>query len=125
MFSTAVDIPIKICAFSSVFFLNHIFILLKTVFSLNETNSEINSFRFKILGLPLTIAKVLKPNEDSMDVNLYNCLLIASGSIPRLKSITTLMPSLFDSSLMSLTPSIFFSRDNCAILSFKTDLLTW
>ena len=69
MFSTAVEIPIKIWAFSSVFLKSN-FILLKTVFSLKETNSEINSFRFRILGLPSTIAKVLNPKEDSMDVNL-------------------------------------------------------
>ena len=35
------------------------------------------------------------------------------------------MPSLLDSSLMSLIPSIFFSLTSCAILSFNTDLLTW
>ena len=34
-----------------------------------------------------------------------------SASTPLLKSITTLIPSRLDSSLISLTPSIFFFRD--------------
>ena len=122
IFSTAVAIPIKICALSSVL-VNSKRICLVTVFSLKLTNSEIKSFNPSIFGLPSTIAKVLKPNEDSTDVNLYNCLLTVSGSTPLLRSITTLIPSLFDSSLMSLTPSIFFSLESSAIFSFKTDLL--
>ena len=80
--------------------------------SLNFKNSEINSFKFKIFGLLLTIAKVLKPKELSIFVNLYNCLLIVSGSIPFLNSITTRIPSLLDSSLISLMPSIFLSLTN-------------
>ena len=83
-----------------------------TVSSLNFKNSEINSFKFKILGLLLTIAKVLKPNELSILVNLYNCLLIVSGSTDFLNSITTRIPSLLDSSLISLMPSIFLSLTN-------------
>ena len=85
------------------------FTLLTTVSSLNLRNSDINSFKFKIFGLSFTIAKVLKPNELSIFVSLYNCLLTVSGSTPFLSSITTLMPSLFDSSLKSLIPSIFLS----------------
>ena len=53
-------------------------ILLITVFSLNLRNSDINSLRFNILGLLSTIAKVLNPNELSILVNLYNCLLTVS-----------------------------------------------
>ena len=67
-----------------------------------------NSFKFKILGLLLTIAKVLNPNELSTFVNLYSCLLIVSGSMFFLNSITTLTPSLFDSSLISLIPQFFY-----------------
>ena len=81
IFSTAVAIPIRICALSSVFFKSN-FILLTTVFSLKSTNSEINSLRFRTFGLPFTIAKVLKPKEDSIEVSLYSCLLIVSGSTP-------------------------------------------
>ena len=80
-----------------------------TVSSLNFKNSDINSLKFNIFGFLSTIAKVLKPNELSMFVNLYNCLLTVSGSTPFLNSITTLIPSLFDSSLKSLIPSIFLS----------------
>ena len=81
MFSTAVAKPIKICALSSAFFKSN-FTLLITVSSLNFKNSEINSFKFKILGLLSTIAKVLKPKELSIFVSLYNCLLTVSGSTP-------------------------------------------
>ena len=108
IFSTAVAIPIKICALSSAFFKSN-FILLVKVSSLNFTNSEINSFKLKIFGLFSTIASVLKPKELSIFVSLYNCLLIVSPSTPLLNSTTTLIPSLLDSSLMSLIPSIFFS----------------
>ena len=40
-------------------------------------------------------------------------------------SIETLIPSLFDSSLISFIPSIFFSLTSWAILSLSTDLFTW
>ena len=69
IFSTAVDIPINICALLSVFFKSN-FTLLMTVSSLNFKNSEINSFKFKILGLLSTIARVLNPKELSILVNL-------------------------------------------------------
>ena len=124
IFSTAVARPINICAFSSAFFKSNL-ILFVTVSSLNLKNSEINSFKFKILGLFSTIASVLNPKELSILVNLYNCLLIVSGSTFFLSSITTLIPSRFDSSLKSLIPSIFLSLTSCAIFSIKTDLFTW
>ena len=100
--------PNKICALSSAFFKSNL-TLFKTVSSLNFKNSDMNSFKFKILGLLFTIARVLNPNELSIFVNLYSCLLTVSGSTPLLKSITTLIPSLFDSSLISDIPSIFLS----------------
>ena len=99
------------CARSSAFFKSN-FTLLITVSSLNFKNSEMKSLRFKIFGLLSTIAKVLNPNELSIFVSLYNCRLTVSGSIPFLISITTLIPSLLDSSLKSLTPSIFLSLTN-------------
>ena len=78
IFSTAVAKPIKIWAFSSAFFKSN-FTLLITVSSINFKNSEINSFKFKIFGLLFTIASVLNPNELSIFVSLYSCLLIVSG----------------------------------------------
>ena len=69
IFSTAVAIPIKIWALSSAFCKSNLILLLK-VASLNLTNSAINSFKLKILGLFSTMASVLKPNELSMLVNL-------------------------------------------------------
>ncbi|ANS05415.1 hypothetical protein [uncultured Mediterranean phage] len=124
MFSTDTEIPNKICALSKALFKSN-FILLVKVFSLKFTNSDIKSFKFNVFGFPSTIANVLKPNEDSIDVNLYNCLLIVSGSTFLLKSITTLTPLLLDSSLISLIPSIFLSLASSAIFSFNIDLLTW
>ena len=118
MFSTAVAIPIKICALSSAFFKSN-FTLLITVSSLNFKNSEINSFKFKILGLLFTIANVLNPKELSMFVSLKSCLLIVSGSTPFLSSMTTRIPSLFDLSLISLIPSIFLSLTSWAIFSIN------
>ena len=115
--------PINMCALSSAFFKSN-FTLLITVSSLNFKNSAINSFKFKIFGFLFTIARVLKPNELSILVNLYSCLLIVSGSTAFLNSITTLIPSLLDSSLISLIPYIFLSRTSCAIFSINTDLFT-
>ena len=91
IFSTDTEIPSKICAFSKALF-NSNFIFFVNVFSLKFTNSDINSFKFNIFGLPSTIANVLKPKDDSTDVNLYNCLLIVSGSTFLLRSIATLTP---------------------------------
>ena len=111
IFSTAVAKPINMCAFSSAFFKSN-FVFFKTTSSLKAKKFSKKSFKLHVLGLLSTIAKVLKPNELSMLVNLYNCLLIVSGSTAFLNSITTLIPSLFDSSLISLIPSIFLSRTN-------------
>ena len=61
IFSTAVARPNKICALSSAFFKSNL-TLFKTVSSLNFKNSDMNSFKFKILGLLFTIARVLNPN---------------------------------------------------------------
>jgi len=96
------------CALSSAFCKSN-FVFLITTSSLKVRKFSKNSFKLQVLGFPSTIAKVLKPKELSIDVFLYSCLLIVSGSTPFLKSIATLIPSLFDSSLISLIPSIFFS----------------
>ena len=123
-FSTDTDNPINICARSSAFFKSN-FVFLTTTSSLKDKKFSKNSFKLQVLGFWSTIASVLKPNELSIDVYLYNCLLTVSGSTFRLRSIDTLIPSLLDSSLISLIPSIFFYRISCTIISFKDDLLTW
>ena len=105
-FSTEIDRPIKTCALSSAF-LKSYFVFFTITSSLNFKKFSKKSFKLQVFGLLSTIAKVLKPNELSMDVYLYNCLLIVSGSTLDLKSIATLIPSLLDSSLISLIPSIF------------------
>ena len=106
-FSTEIDKPINIWALSSAFFKSNLVFFITTS-SLNARNCSKNSFRLHVFGLLLTIASVLKPKELSIDVYLNNCLLIVSGSTPDLRSIATLIPSLLDSSRISLIPSIFF-----------------
>ena len=112
------------CALSSAF-CKSCLVFLITTSSLKFKKCVRKSFRLHVSGLPSTIANVLKPKELSIWVFLYSCLFTVSGSTPFLKSIDTLIPSLLDSSLISLIPSIFFSLTSWAILSFKTDLLTW
>ena len=108
IFSTETDKPIRICALSSAFFKSNLVFLITTS-SLKSKKLVKKSFKLQVLGLPSTIASVLNPKELSIWVFLNNCLLTVSGSIPFLKSIATLIPSLLDSSLISLMPSIFFS----------------
>ena len=91
IFSTDTEIPNRICALSRAFAKSNL-IFFVNVISLKFTNSDINSFKFNIFGFPSTIANVLKPNELSIEVNLYNCLLTVSGSTFLLKSKTTLTP---------------------------------
>ena len=124
MFSTLTDNPTSIWALSSAFCKSYLVFLITTS-SLNFKKFSKKSFSPHVLGLLSTIARLLNPNELSIDVYLYNCLLTVSGSTFLLRSIATLIPSLLDSSLISLIPSIFFSLTNCAICSFKFDLLTW
>ena len=123
-FSTLIERPRRICALSSDFFKSY-FVFFITTSSLNFKKLSKNSFKLQVFGFLSTIANVLNPNELSIDVYLNNCLFTVSGSIFLLRSIATLIPSLFDSSLMSLIPSIFLSLTNSAILSFKLDLFTW
>ena len=106
-FSTATDNPINICALSSAFSKSNLVFLITTS-SLKDKNLDKKSFKLHVSGFPSTIANVLNPNELSICVFLYSCLLTVSGSTPLRKSIETLIPSLLDSSLMSLIPSIFF-----------------
>ena len=65
MFSTATEIPNKIWAFSWAFDKSN-FTLFVTKSSLKLTNSEMKSFKPKILGLLFTIARVLNPKEFSL-----------------------------------------------------------
>jgi len=82
------------------------------------------SFRFNVFGSLLTKAMQLAPKVVCNDVNLYNWFKITSGWISRRNSITTRIPSRFDSSRISVIPSIFFSRTNCDIFSIIRALLT-
>ena len=88
---------------SSAFFKSN-FVFLITTFSLNFKKFSMKSLRLQVLGLLLTIARELNPKELSIEVYLNNCLLTVSGSTFLLKSIETLIPSLLDSSLISLIP---------------------
>ena len=91
IFSIDTEIPNKMCALSEAFLRSNLILFVK-VFSLKSTNSDINSYKLRIFGFPSTIANVLKPKEDSIDVNLYNCLFTVSGSTFLLRSKTTRIP---------------------------------
>ena len=78
-FSTETESPINIWALSSAFFSSN-FVFLITTSSLNFKKFSMKSLRLQVFGLLSTIANVLKPNELSIDVNLYNCLFTVSGS---------------------------------------------
>ncbi len=121
IFSTLTERPTSICALSSAFLRSYLVFLITTS-SLNFKKFSIKSFRLQVLGLLSTIANELKQKEFSIEVYLYNCLFTVSGSIFLLKSIATLIPSLLDSSLISLIPSIFLSLTSYAFSSFKLDL---
>ena len=68
-FSTDTDNPIRMWALSSAFFKSNLVFLITTS-SRNVKKFDKNSFKLQILGLPSTIAKVLKPKELSIDVFL-------------------------------------------------------
>ena len=102
IFSTLTDNPNNIWTLSSAFFRSNL-VLLITTSCLNFKKLSKKSLRLQVLGFWSTIANELKPKEDSIAVCLYNCLLTVSGSIFLLRSIDTLMPSLFDSSLISVS----------------------
>ena len=98
IFSTDKDRPIKTCALSSAFFRSN-FVFLITTSSRNLRKFSKKSFKLQVLGLLLTIAKVLKPKELSMEVNLNICLFIVSGSTFVLKSIATRIPGIATTSV--------------------------
>ena len=68
-FSTDTERPIKICALSSAFFKSN-FVFFITTSSRNVKKFVKKSFKLHVLGLPSTIAKVLKPKELSIEVFL-------------------------------------------------------
>jgi len=76
------------------------------------------------LGLPSSIASNIIPKEVLRGVKEKILLRITFESSPLLGSITILMPSLFDSSLISEIPFIFSSLTKLAIFSINLVLLT-
>ena len=74
------------------------------------------------LGLILTLGDIYM--MASMPALANKLFSRTSRDSPLLRSMTTLRPSLSDSSLISLIPSIFFSLTNSAILSSILALLT-
>ena len=68
-FSTETDKPIKICALSSAFCKSNLVFLITTS-SLKDKKFDKKSLSVHVLGLPSTIARVLKPNELSIWVFL-------------------------------------------------------
>ena len=68
-FSTETDRPIKMWALSSAFWRSNLVFLITTS-SLKDKKFAKKSFNVQVLGLPSTIANVLKPNELSIWVFL-------------------------------------------------------
>ena len=91
IFSTLTDNPNKIWTLSSAFWRSNL-VLFITTSSLNFKKFSKKSFKLQVFGFWSTIAKELKPKDDSIEVYLYNCLLTVSGSTFLLRSIDTLIP---------------------------------
>ena len=81
-------------------------------------------FRFINFGIPLSIATMLIPKTVCISVSLYKLFSITSGTSPRLSSTTIRIPSLSDSSLRPVIPSIFLSLTSSAILVMSLALFT-
>ena len=81
-------------------------------------------FRFSMMGWLSTTASMLMPKDVSRGVYLKRALVMMSGMVPFLRSMTTRMPLRSDSSRRSVTPSIFFSFTSAAMRSTMTDLFT-
>ena len=100
-------------------------VLLVTTSRLCERNASSISLRFISFGCPLDRATILIENVLSKSVCLYKLFKSTSETVPLLRSITTLSPSLSDSSRISEMPSIFLSLTSSAIFSINLALLTW
>ena len=69
IFSTLTDNPIKIWTRSSAFLRSYLVFFITTS-SLNFKKFSKKSFKLQVFGFWSTIAKELKPNEDSTEVYL-------------------------------------------------------
>ena len=82
------------------------------------------SYRLSTFGWLSTNASIITPNVSCNCVCLYNWLSIMLGLTSLLNSMAILIPSLSDSSLKSVIPSIFLSLTSSAIFSISFALLT-
>jgi hypothetical protein len=92
--------------------------------SRNLTNASMMSRSASVSGRPPRIASMLAANEDCAGVWRHSWLRTTSGVASRFNSMTMRTPSRFDSSRISLTPSIRFSRAASAIFSTRPFLPT-
>ena len=123
MFAIATINPSTICPLSLALRKSNLVRLVTTSRRCLINSSKI-SLIFKTRGWPSTKTVILIPNEDSNCDCAKRLFSNTSTDSPRFTSITTLSPSLSDSSLISLIPSIFFSLTISAILSSILALFT-
>ena len=90
-----------------------------------RTKAAINWRKVNSFGWPLSSATILILKLDSSGVCKNKLLTITSAVSPRRKSIAIRIPSLSDSSRISVIPSIFLSRTSSAIRSISLALLVW
>ena len=124
IFFRAILRPSKICALASAFFRSNS-VLFTTTSNLKDMNTSKSSFKDITFGVPSTRASKIIPKVSWSWVCLYSWFNTTSGTASLLVSITTLIPSLSDSSLSSAIPSIFLSLASSAIFSIRFALLTW
>ena len=105
-------------------FLKSYFVLLIMMSFLCLTKACSISLRFTSFGWPSDKTVKLIPNDCSNCVCANKLFSNTSTESPFLTSITTRNPSLSDSSLISVMPSIFFSLTSSAIFSNILALLT-
>ena len=97
-------------------FVTTVFLCSRKIF---RSSSKLHNF-----GLPSTRTTLLIPKTCSNCEFLNKLLRTTSGTSPFFNSITALIPSLSDSSLISPIPSSFFSFTSSAILSSIRALFT-
>ena len=82
------------------------------------------SLMLSILGTPSTRASMIHPNVSWSCVCLKSWLSITLALTSFLSSMTTLIPSLEDSSLISVIPSILLFLTRSTIFFIRSDLFT-
>ena len=125
MLAKATAIPSKVWDLSRAFLSSNSDRLVTISWRCFKKHSS-SSNRLRVFGCPSTKATIFTPNTTCIWVCRYKLFKKTSAFSPRLNSITTLVPSLSDSSRKpsAVIPSNFFSWTNSAIFSMNLDLFT-